>query len=161
MITGVETAGLVLAVIPLLISAFEHYNDTRGAIRKFLNKRQYIKRLIEALDEQRVLIENELDHVLKLAGFGDEAASISLTSYQTLLLRQDVADGLQTVLGRTYNAYVRASKRCGISVLEIARRLKGLMDAEVSLLLSLLKRSCLPMHLRLFIFVLWPFVLLS
>lgn len=138
MITGVETVGLVLAVIPLLISAFEHYNDTRGTIRKFLNKRQYIKRVIEALDEQRVLIENELDHVLKLAGFGDEADSISLTSYQTLLLRQDVADGLQTVLGRSYDAYIRAIKRCGISVLEIARRLKGLMDAEVSLLLLLL-----------------------
>lgn len=138
MIRGVETAGLVLAVIPLLISAFEHYNDTRGAIRKFLNKKQYIKRVIEALDEQRVLIENELDHVLKLAGFGDEADSISVTSYQTLLLRQDVTEGLQTVLGRTYNTYVRASKRCGISVLEIARRLKGLMDVEVSVLLPML-----------------------
>ncbi|KAH0533839.1 hypothetical protein FGG08_007534 [Glutinoglossum americanum] len=113
-----------------LISAFEHYNDTRGVIRKFLNKKQYIKRVIEALDEQQVLIENELDHVLKLAGFGDEADSISLTSYQTLLLRQDVADGLQTVLGRSYDAYIRAINRCGMSVLEIARRLKGLMDAE-------------------------------
>lgn len=27
MLTGVETAGLVLAVLPLFISAFEHYND--------------------------------------------------------------------------------------------------------------------------------------
>lgn len=81
MIIGVETAGLVLTIIPLLISTFKHYNDTRRAIRKFLNKRQYIKCVIEALDKQRVLIENKLNHVLKLAGFGDKADSNSLTLY--------------------------------------------------------------------------------
>jgi hypothetical protein len=140
MISGVETVGLVLAVIPLLISAFEHYNDTRGALRKFLHKKQYIRRVIEALDEQRVLIESELDHVLKLAGFGDEADSVSLITYQTLLLRPDVADGLQIVLGRSNDAYIRAINRFGISVLEIARKLKGLMDVDVSVLLLELPR---------------------
>lgn len=131
--SGVEAVGVVLAVIPLLISAFEHYNDSRRAISRFLKKKEYIKRVIEALDEQRVLIENELDHVLRLAGFGEDAENISWTQYQPLLERPDVAAGLETVLGRSYDPYIRAIRRCEIAVLEIARRLKGLMASEVSL----------------------------
>ena len=153
MITGVETAGLVLAVIPLLISAFEHYNDTRGALRKFLNKRQYIKRIIGPLDEQRVLIENELDHVLRMGGFAEEADDIGVTSYQSILIREDVAEGLQIVLGRSYEAYTRSIMRCGNSIVEIARRLKGLMESEVR---CRQKHWPIPWHELVFVWVLLP-----
>lgn len=35
MVTGVETVGLVLVVLPLFISALEHYNDSLDPIKAF------------------------------------------------------------------------------------------------------------------------------
>lgn len=133
MATGVEIAGLVLAVIPLLISAFEHYNDTKGVLQKFFHKSLYIKRLIGSLDEQRVLIENELENILSRAGCRDLAVKVSLSSYHDLLQNVEVAEGLKETLGRSYSPYIRALKKCEVSVIEIAKSIKGLMrDPNVS-----------------------------
>lgn len=35
MLSGVETAGIILAVLPLFISAFEHYNDSLEPLKAF------------------------------------------------------------------------------------------------------------------------------
>jgi hypothetical protein len=133
MVTGIETAGLVLAIIPLLISTFEHYNETKGALMKFFHKSLYIKRMIEALDEQKVLLENELELILSQAGYRVLAADVSLTAYKDLLDKPEVAQGLKEVLGRSYAPYIRALDRCGVSVVDIAKRIKGLMkEPDVS-----------------------------
>lgn len=46
MMTGVETAGLVLAVIPRLISAFEHYNGNARGTQEVFEQEKYIRRAI-------------------------------------------------------------------------------------------------------------------
>lgn len=126
MVTGVETAGLILAVIPLLISACEHYKETKSAISRFTRKRAYLQRLILALAEQKVVLENEIEYCLRLAGLEDVASTGTIETYSTLLTEQAVTDNLKEELGRGYEAYIRALDRNRQAVIDIAKSIKGL-----------------------------------
>lgn len=60
MLTGVETAGLVLAVLPLFISAFEHYNDGLEPIKAFWDIDRLLPIQIRRLRNQHVHYEQTL-----------------------------------------------------------------------------------------------------
>jgi hypothetical protein len=53
MITGVETAGLVLAVLPLLIAAAKQYREGLVIARGWLKYREILKDLIHVLSVER------------------------------------------------------------------------------------------------------------
>ena len=54
MVTGIETAGLVLATVPLLISALEHYRDGVRTIVRLTRTKSLVKKLRSSLEVQRV-----------------------------------------------------------------------------------------------------------
>src|SRR6266480_4445731 len=54
MITGVEAAGLVLAILPLLISGLDHYREGLIPIKDWLRYRSEVKCLIRNLNVEQV-----------------------------------------------------------------------------------------------------------
>lgn len=60
MLTGIETAGLVLGILPLFISAFEHYNDGLEPIKAFWDIDRLLPIQIRRLRNQHVHYEQTL-----------------------------------------------------------------------------------------------------
>jgi hypothetical protein len=60
MLIGVETAGIVLGSLPLIISALEHYRQGLHPIKIFLQKPKELDRFYRALDEQKTFLRMSL-----------------------------------------------------------------------------------------------------
>ena len=74
--SGVEVAGLVLAVLPLVISALEGYKEGRNPIKTFAWKWKFeLESLIRCLKEQRWFFRNSIQVLLQAAGAGQETTA--------------------------------------------------------------------------------------
>ena len=62
--TGIEIAGLVLAVLPVLVSAFEHYNDGINPLKAAVRWDSQLPRLIRKIRNQHVHYEQTLMQLL-------------------------------------------------------------------------------------------------
>lgn len=67
-----EVAGLVITVMPLMISALKQYTEARRGLRQFRRTSLYLSRLIQALREQKFLLETDLQQLLRAAGSEDD-----------------------------------------------------------------------------------------
>ena len=63
-----EAAGLILAAIPLIISAIEHYRSNVGRVHNFLKWRGELENLVQALQKQRLIFSTNIFDLLKRAG---------------------------------------------------------------------------------------------
>lgn len=66
--------GLVLAVLPLIISALEHYNEGLKPLKDFIRYKQVIRELVVDLGTQRALFRNTLEKLLS----GSVASDVTL-----------------------------------------------------------------------------------
>ena len=64
MITGVETAGLVLAVFPLIISALEHYREGFEPLKDWWKFQTEFIAFIHVIGEQALLFDENLEELL-------------------------------------------------------------------------------------------------
>lgn len=125
--SGIEVAGLILGAVPLIIAALEQYKKTRETLNRFRRKALYIDRLIDALEEQRVLIESDLNQLLRAAGVeSDEIAAAGAASCHDLLQSPEIARDIAQYLGQTFQPYQKALKRCECALQDIARNIGGL-----------------------------------
>jgi hypothetical protein len=67
MVTGIETAGLVLAVLPLVISALESYKDGLQTIKRLYHSEAQLRKLIRTLKVQRSKYRTNLEKLIKAA----------------------------------------------------------------------------------------------
>ena len=67
MVTGIETAGLVLAVLPLVISALESYKDGLQTIRRLYHSEAELRKLTRTLKVQRSKYRTNLEKLIKAA----------------------------------------------------------------------------------------------
>ena len=63
--SGVEAAGIVLAVIPLLVSACDEYAKGFRTMKKWLNYNRELKQLARTLDAERVIFRNTCENLLE------------------------------------------------------------------------------------------------
>ena len=82
----IEVAGLVLAVIPLFISAAEHYRDGLDAVDKIWQKERILQQYLEELETQQsylimglqgLLVEVDLDYKIKESLVGNTATDLN------------------------------------------------------------------------------------
>lgn len=74
--SGIEIAGLVLAVLPLVISALEGYKEGRSPIKTFAWKWRFeLESLIRCLKEQRWFFRNSIHVLLQTAGANQEESA--------------------------------------------------------------------------------------
>ena len=81
--SGIEVAGLVLAVIPLFISVAEHYRDGLDAVDKIWQKERVLQQYLGELETQQsylimglqgLLADVDLDYKIKESLIGNTAA---------------------------------------------------------------------------------------
>ena len=135
MLSGVETAGLVLAVIPLIIAALENYKFSQRRWALFRRKEIYMSELIAVLWEQKMLLEADLEILLRAAGArADTVVKVKADGWRPMLKENAILNNVRTYLGERYSAYESAVFRCEAILKNVAQAINGLLpESSVSL----------------------------
>ena len=118
-----EVAGLVIAVLPLMISALKQYTKARRGMRQFRRTSLYLAHLIQALREQKFYLETDLEQLLRAAGLEEDITSVDYSDPQALILKTNVAAKLGPYMGKAYDPYIEALRLCEESVKEVLKRI--------------------------------------
>lgn len=118
-----EVAGLLIAAVPLMISALKQYTEARRGVHQFRRTSLYLSRLIQALREQKFLLKTDLEQLLLAAGSEDDIMSDDHGDPQAFVLRSDVAAKLGSYMGKAYDPYIQALGLCEESVKEVVKRI--------------------------------------
>ena len=128
-----EVAGLVITVMPLMISALKQYTEARRGLRQFRRTSLYLSRLIQALREQKFLLETDLQQLLRAAGSEDDIVIDDHGDSQAFVVKSDVAAKLRSYMDKAYDPYIQALDLCEESVKEVVKRIwKCIPGCELS-----------------------------
>lgn len=141
--SGFEITGVILGAIPVIIGALEQYKKARETWHRFNQKGLYIDRLIQALEEQSVLIETDLHLLLRAVGFQrDDIIAKGGNNCHDCLRDSEIATEIEQYLGQSYRPYCKALSRCEVALEEIARKIGGLVPrSQVSTYESMQRRA--------------------
>jgi hypothetical protein len=106
MATGFEIVGVIMAVIPLVISALEHYEEGVSTIEKFFRYKREIRSIIESLSTENVMFKNSCEQLLSdfLSPF--ELADMLHDPRGETWKQPHIAAQLRTRLDRSYDVYM-------------------------------------------------------
>ena len=108
MVTGVETAGLVLGSLPLLISALEHYEDIVRPTKEFFTWRKHRRKLVQELYTLRASYDQAINLLLKPIADTNELITMVEDPLNDLWTAGPIAAKLQDMLGPAYDPLVLA-----------------------------------------------------
>ena len=133
MITGVETAGLILAAFPLLISALEHYQEGFETLGDWWKFRTEFLAFVHVIDRQAILFNENLEELL--------SPIITSEGEMGILLQEPLGKAwktpeleakLQDRLPKSYEAYrntIEDMKAC----MDVLEKKLGIKDGKVIL----------------------------
>jgi hypothetical protein len=130
--SGFEVVGLVLAVVPLLITALEEYQKFNRKRDVFFKRYLHIGRMIHALTECQILIEGDVEVLLRNAGFdGEMMEQIKAGKCLELLREDDVKMEVKALLGESrYNTYLQTLNKCEENLFHIAKEIGKLKQGR-------------------------------
>jgi hypothetical protein len=96
--------GLVLSILPLVISTAEHYHDILRPFKRYKNFAVEVKRFQEELEAERVIFETECLLLLASVTSYDVAVKMLEERAHPLWLDSDLDKKLSDWLGRSCNA---------------------------------------------------------
>ncbi|KAL8725717.1 MAG: hypothetical protein Q9181_006305 [Wetmoreana brouardii] len=106
MITGVETAGLVLAALPLVISGLEHYNEGLKPLKDYVKYKIVIQELACGLKTQKILLRNTCRILLTdIVESESEIACLLDDPKSDAWREEELAHQLQNRLQESYTIY--------------------------------------------------------
>ncbi|TVY83720.1 hypothetical protein LSUE1_G003386 [Lachnellula suecica] len=123
MATGIETAGLVLAVLPLFISALEHYKEGLDPIKIILDYDNQLPMNIHRLSCQHMQYELTLRILLSDIAEGDELAAMITSPFGRYWKGAAIQLRLRTRLRESYGAYERTVQRMEELLKDLAKKL--------------------------------------
>ena len=127
--SGLEVAGVVLGVVPLIVAALEQYKTSKRLWDRMRKTALHINELIEALDENHALIETSLESLLqKAVGAEGICMANDTIDYGSRLRDKEIAPDLQSFMGKLYKPYEKALLRCEQTLLRIINKLDGLVQ---------------------------------
>ena len=91
-----EVVGLVVGVLPLVMTAMKCYQDTRDIASNFRKKDRLFKRLLRAVQGYDAILNEHLDWLLSSAG-ADEL--LDGLSREALLSRPEITEKIKEFLG--------------------------------------------------------------
>ncbi|KAH0370307.1 hypothetical protein KCU65_g2602, partial [Aureobasidium melanogenum] len=126
--SGMEVAGLVLGIIPLFISAIEHYEDGLRTVRvlKLVVYRQELAHYRTKLMTEYGLYSNALEELLVDVVTQQELRDMIDQGYGPLWKEAALEHKLRKRLGRTYNTYFLVMKQ----MQEVMARIASLLDIQ-------------------------------
>ncbi len=104
--SGFEVASIVLAAIPLFISAAEHYRNGLDTVDRFLKKERILNLYIQELEMHETLLRVRLQTVMGSTNLPAKAQQELVDNTMSpLWQRQDVQDQLRQSLGDTADIF--------------------------------------------------------
>ena len=110
MITGVEVAGLSLAILPLIVSALEHYNDGTRPLKDFVKYRCLIRIMVIDLGTQSELLRNSIEKLLDGLVSDTEIATLLENPAGPAWRERSLATRLEKRLAGAYMVYMESIK---------------------------------------------------
>lgn len=124
--SGIEIAGLVLAVIPLFISAIEHYEDGLRPLRAFAYYREELAQHRMKLTTEYGLYHNALEELLVDVVPQDELRDMIAQGFGPHWRNAALEGKLKTRLGAVYNTYFLVMKQ----MQHVMARIASLLDIQ-------------------------------
>jgi hypothetical protein len=126
--SGIEIAGLVLAVIPLFISAIEHYEDGLRPVRvlKLVVYRQELARYRTKLTLEYGLYNSALEELLVDVVPQDKLRDMIAQGYGSPWKSAALEDKLRKRLGSIYDTYFLLMKQ----MQDVMARIASLLDIQ-------------------------------
>lgn len=123
MATGFEIVGVVLACIPLAISALEHYEEGVSTIEKFFRYKREIRAIIESLTTEDVMFKNSCEQLLSDFLSPVELADMLQNPRGETWMQPHITVQLQARLGRSYDIYIIHVGNMDSAVKKLIKRL--------------------------------------
>lgn len=123
MVTGVETAGLVLATIPLIICALENYEGAIGPTKAFIRWKGHLSKAKNELYVLYAAYDQTLRVLLNPIASKADIVTMIEDIKSDLWTQGDIAEDLQRHLGIAYMAIMLEIERIADDLLEIVRHL--------------------------------------
>lgn len=126
--SGLEVAGLIFGVIPLFISAFEHYEEGIRPFKRFFNYEQEVARYRARLLIQYTTYIQTLEYLLTDFVDKDELENMVTKGYCDLWKDYHLSVKLEQQLGKAYESFcfllteLRTDMEALASVLDIERQ---------------------------------------
>jgi hypothetical protein len=131
--SGIEVAGLLLGVIPLVISALEHYEGTLEPTIAFFKWNSELSAAVRKLWMQHTLYEQSIRLMLTPITNDQELNEMMDDTESGLWKDADLADQLRQRLGKAYNPYLSTIKEIEGIMKTLAEKLDIAGAAKVSL----------------------------
>jgi hypothetical protein len=106
MVTGVETAGLVLGSLPVLISALEHYEDMVRPTKEFFTWNKYRRKLVQELYTLRASYDQVIYLLLDPITEKDELSAMVDDPRSVFWTASPIADHVRDILGSAYDPLI-------------------------------------------------------
>lgn len=123
MATGFEVVGVVLAVVPLIISALEHYEHGVSTIEKFIRYKREIRSITEALATENVMFKNSCEQLLSDFLSPVEIAEMLQNPTGDTWSKPHINTQLRARLDRSYSIYMVHITNMDASVKTLMKRL--------------------------------------
>jgi hypothetical protein len=107
MVTGVETAGLILAAFPLLVSGLTAYSKGVSTIRDWHGYRRILRQYARDIEGERVAFLNTLEELfIGIARSEDEVKLLIENAGGPVWRNDDYDSKLRARLDRSYDIYL-------------------------------------------------------
>lgn len=125
MVNGAETAGLVMAAIPLIIKGLDHYADGARTIRKWWRYRRELESLARTLIAERIILSGTCEKLLNELVIDDDFFIELIENPGCPLWKDEQLDRkLRQHLGSKYSLYQAFIEDMGAAVEELIRKLE-------------------------------------
>jgi hypothetical protein len=120
-----EIAGLVLGVVPLVITALQTYTDNKKFVGRLLNRKKHVDKLMRALREQHGVLETNLQSLLVAI---DEPCQ-DMDNITAFLQRSEIRSKVIEYLGDPgFLSFSLALERAQATIVKIAQSIKGFLS---------------------------------
>lgn len=129
--SGLETASIVLAVIPLLVPALDLYKNGLSRASVFFRRRKHVEKLIHSLHLQKTLLtENVRSLLIRVVSDVDDIPEDPQQLFELLRNDDDLKERVDAYLGiETNELYKHAVVTCEEVVRNIAAHIEGFLPA--------------------------------
>lgn len=124
--SGFEVVRVVLAAFPLLMSVLEQYKAVNRKRVYFRHRSLHMETLINALAERKILIESDLEFMLRAVDRGDDlVGGMEVSQYVSVLSDECLTQEFESLLGDRSQPYLKTLGRCERTLIEIATSLSS------------------------------------
>ncbi|KAL8917296.1 MAG: hypothetical protein Q9172_005922 [Xanthocarpia lactea] len=122
--SGLEVASVVLGAVPIIVSALENYKSSKNLWRRMRKTAMHIEELIEEIMENRALIEANVESLLHKIGAEEAVLGYNMIEK---LRKHDIAPDIKSFMGKLYEPYEKALRRCERVLQKIVDKFGGLV----------------------------------